>query len=84
MLGGLACAGSWSSKAKRSFVIRCLFTLRRKVTGEMFFAVPRTSSPTQVLANASPFTLTTISISARLAGCWRLVLIGRGTRGNWE
>ena len=49
--------------------------LRQRVTGEMFFAVPCTSSPIQVLANASPSMLTsqTISISARLAGRWRFV-----------
>ena len=54
------------------------FVLRRRVTGEMFFAVPCTSSPTQVHAIASPFTLT-ISISAALAGCWRLALFRRDT-----
>lgn len=51
------------------------FVLRRRVTGEMFVAVPCTSSPTQVLVSASQSTLTsqTISISARLAGRWRFV-----------
>jgi len=62
-----------------------LFLLRRKVTGEMFFAVPCTFTPTQVLATASPFTLTTHQylgqIGRALEGCDTMLTALRTLKG---
>jgi hypothetical protein len=64
-----------------------LLLLRRRVTGEMFFAVPCTFSSTQVLATASPFTLTTHQylgqIGRALEGCDTMLTALRRLKDVW-